>query len=166
MAKFAFEGTEQYIRMLQKVQQASRGTIKRAVYKGAGTFSDAVRARLEATPSVPDAYGVKAWRMEIPGRLTHSQKQGLLDGLGTARMEDADGYISTKVGFDGYNAVKTKKFPKGQPNALIARALENGSSAMMKQPFIRPVLKEYADKVVQEMSDVIDEDIEKLTGGK
>ena len=45
-----------------------------------------------------------------------------------------------KIGFDGYNEVQTKTFPNGQPNALIARSIESGSSTREKTPFLRPAL--------------------------
>ena len=45
------------------------------------------------------------------------------------------------MGFDGYNEVKTRKYPNGQPNALMARSIESGSSARDKYPFIRPAVQ-------------------------
>ena len=67
-----------------------------------------------------------------------------------------------KVGFDGYNAVSTMKYPKGQPNQLIARVTENGSSFMDKQPFIRPAINATKDKALEEMQRVIDEEVKKI----
>ena len=32
--------------------------------------------------------------------------------------------LNVKLGFDGYNGMKTKKYPKGQPNVLLARSIK------------------------------------------
>ena len=37
---------------------------------------------------------------------------------------------------DGYNSTVTKKYPKGQPNAMIIRALESGTSFRSRNPVI------------------------------
>ena len=63
-----------------------------------------------------------------------------MDGFGVSPLQDDSGYRNVKLGFDGYNSVKTKKYPQGQPNALIARVTESGSSYREKTPFIRPAV--------------------------
>ena len=52
-------------------------------------------------------------------------------------MQNDQGYVNVKLGFDGYNSVKTKKYPNGQPNALIASVTESGSPYREKTGFIR-----------------------------
>ena len=69
------------------------------------------------------------------------------------------------MGFDGYNDIKTKRWPNGQPNALIARACESGSSAMLKQPFVRPAIQRKKDAALEAMKQAADRELEKLTGG-
>ena len=69
-------------------------------------------------------------------RLSDPEKQGLLDGFGVSAMQNEGGYLNVKLGFDGYNSVKTKKYPQGQPNALIARVTNSGSSYRQKTRFL------------------------------
>ena len=92
-------------------------------------------------------------------RLSDKEKQGLLDGFGVSPMQDDGGYINVKLGFDGYNGVKTKKYPKGQPNALIARVTESGSSYREKTPFIRPAVNASKKQAEQAGQMKIDEKI-------
>ena len=77
-------------------------------------------------------------------------------------MQNENGYINVKLGFDGYNSVKTKKYPKGQPNALIARVTESGSSYRTKTPFIRPAVRATKKAAEQAGQAKIDERIAAL----
>lgn len=39
---------------------------------------------------------------------------------------------NVKIGFDGYNNIRSKRWPQGQPNQMVARAIESGTSWMSK----------------------------------
>ena len=67
-----------------------------------------------------------------------------------------------KLGFEGYNSLKTKSFPNGQPNLLIARRLERGSSVSKAHPIIKPAVKATKGICEQNMKQSIDESIKKL----
>ena len=101
-----------------------------------------MKANLIALPSVPDTEGLKAFafkpQQKIP--ITKAQKWGLVHSFGIASLRNEGGFIHVKIGFDGYNEVQTKTFPNGQPNVLIARSIESGSSTREKTPFLRPAL--------------------------
>ena len=101
-------------------------------------------------------------RARTPCALSVTQKQGLIASLGLSTMRDAGGYINTKLGFDGYNAVKTRKYPGGQPNALIARAAESGSVALIKTPFIRPGVRAAKKAAEKAMEKTLDKEIGKI----
>lgn len=137
MAKFIVgKGLENYIAYLQSINAATDEVIGEAVYEMAKVVADKVRANIEALPAVSNEANIATYRQGY-SRLSEPEKQGLLDGFGISPMQDDDGYINVKLGFDGYNSVKTKKYPQGQPNALIARVTESGSSYREKTPFIR-----------------------------
>ena len=138
MAKFIVgKGLENYIAYLQSINAATDEVIGEAVYEMAKVVADKVRANIEALPAVSNEANIATYRQGY-SRLSEPEKQGLLDGFGVSPMQDDDGYINVKLGCDGYNSVKTKKYPQGQPNALIARVTESGSSYREKTPFIRP----------------------------
>lgn len=140
MAKWIVgKGLDNYIAYLQSINAVTDEMIGEAVHDMANVVADRVRANIEALPAVPNAANVATYRQGY-SRLSEPEKQGLLEGFGVSPMQDDNGYRNVKLGFDGYNSVKTKKYPQGQPNALIARVTESGSSYRKKTPFIRPAV--------------------------
>ena len=163
MAKIVFAGLAEYEKLLGKLDSARTGILKVAVYEGADEVADAVREAVKALPEVKTSEAVADWLQEVPvDGITKAQKDGLLQGLYVARMEEDIDSVYTTIGFDGYNRVKTKKYPKGQANAMIARAVESGSSARRKTPFVRPAVNRIKDRAIQRMADKVDEQIKNL----
>lgn len=141
------KGIDKYIADLTALATSSDEMIKRAVYPAAGMVADAVKAGIE---SIPDS-------MLKPG-----QREGLRAGLGIARFRDDGGFIHVKIGMDGYNSRVTRKYPKGQPNAMIARAINNGTSFSGKYPFIDRAVSSSRAKAEKMMA----EEFDKLTAEK
>lgn len=140
MAKWIVgKGLNNYIAYLQSIEAVTDEMIGEAVYDMAKVVADKVRANIEALPAVSNEANIATYR-EGYSRLSEPEKQGLMDGFGVSPLQDDSGYRNVKLGFDGYNSVKTKKYPQGQPNALIARVTESGSSYREKTPFIRPAV--------------------------
>lgn len=136
MAKFVVgKGLDSYIAYLQKINLLSSDMVGEAVYDMAKVVADKVRANIEALPAVSNAANIATYKQGI-SRLSEPEKQGLLDGFGVSSIQNNDGYVNVKLGFDGYNSVKTKKYPNGQPNALIARVTNSGSSYRQKTRFV------------------------------
>lgn len=79
-------------------------------------------------------------------------------------MQNDKGYLNVKIGFDGYNRTKTEKYPKGQPNQLVARGVESGTSWKQKKPFIRPAVNRTKKKAEQMMAEILDKEINKIMG--
>lgn len=162
MAKYQFKGLDEYAAYLEKIQKNTPEILGRGVYEMAGVVADAVRKNIEALPAVTDAYNIKAYKEGYKSKLSQRQKQGLLDGFGISTMEEESGYLHVKLGFDGYNDVKTKKYPKGQPNVLVARSLESGSTYMDKKAFVRPAVRSSEKRAVEKCKVTIDEEIAKI----
>ena len=142
MAKWIMgKGLDNYIAYLQSINAVTDELIGEAVYDMAKVVADKVSANIQALDAAPKGETTyKVSETTIKSRLSEEQKKGLLDGFGVSPMQDDNGYFNVKLGFDGYNSIKTKKYPKGQPNALIARVTESGSSYREKTPFIRPAV--------------------------
>lgn len=167
MAKIVFNGLAEYEKLLGKLDTARTGIMKVAVYEGADEVADAVREATENLPTVKTSEAVSDWRQQVPvDGLTKKQKDGLLDGLYLLRMVEEDDGVYTKIGFNGYNKIRTKQYPNGQPNAMIARAVESGSSARRKTPFVRPAVNRVKERAIQRMADKLDETINNLMEGK
>lgn len=142
MATFKTQGLDKYVAQLERLGKKTDTVISEAVYEMAKVVADEVKANLIALPSVPDTEGLKAFASEPQQKIpiTKAQKWGLVHSFGIASLRNKGGFIHVKIGFDGYNEVQTKTFPNGQPNALIARSIESGSSTREKTPFLRPAL--------------------------
>lgn len=159
MAKITFPGLKDYELMLSRLEGATDDMIGRAVYAGAGIVADAVKQGIQSLPVVT-GYGTDT--NPLPGGVTAAQKVGLLDGFGISKLQDDGGYLNVKLGFDGYNRTRTEMYPQGQPNQLVARGVESGTSWKQKKPFIRPATTRSRKAAETEMKRVLDEEIEKI----
>lgn len=152
LAKLKFKGLEEYEGKLLKLESISKECIGRAIYEGAGEIANAVKANIEALPI--DTRHVR--NGELLNGITETQKQGLRDGFGIAPMQNDNGYMHVKLGFDGYNGQKTRKYPNGQPNAVIARSVNSGSSFRQRIPFVDNAVNAHKAAAEQKMKDEFD----------
>ena len=162
MAKITFPGLNDYELMISRLSKGVGDIAGKAIYAGAGIVADAIKENIKALPIVR-GYGTE--KDPLPGGVTAPQKAGLIDGLGISPMQSDAGYLNVKIGFDGYNATKTEKYPQGQPNQLVARGVESGTSWKQKKPFIRPAINASKSRAEAEMARILDQEIEKITKG-
>ena len=159
MAYLKFLGLKEFEYKLSQLEVKNKEIAGKAIYQGAKIVADEVKESIKSLPVIKDRRGDANNLIE---GVTQKQKDGLIESWGIAPMEEKNGYYSVKLGFDDYNKVVTKKFPKGQPNALIARAVEGGTSFRKKHPFIRPAVNRVKKKAEQKMAAVLDEEINKI----
>ena len=88
---------------------------------------------------------------------TETQKKGIADGFGIARMREAVDSTNVKLGFHGVNG-------DGKPNTVIARAVDSGSSRIQPTHFftgavnssraaaLGAIQNEFDDQIRQKMS--------------
>lgn len=157
MAKLKFKGLEEYENQLLKLEEISRECIGQAIYEGAKEIADAVKVNINNLPI--DERRVKDG--EMLNGVSSLQKVGLAQGFGIARLQNENGYIHVKLGFAGYNGVKTKQFPAGQPNSMIARSVNSGTSFRQKIPFVDNAVRQYKDAAEQAMVKKFDEALKK-----
>lgn len=162
MAKIKFDGIQRYEIMLSKIQTGTDKIIGKAIYAGAKIIADEIKSNIN---SLEVEQGQEGNSGKLLTGITSAQKKGLQEGFGIAPMEYKEGYRSVKLGFDGYNATITDKYPNGQPNVLIARAVEGGTSFRKKNPFVRKAIKAKKDAANKEMSKVFDEEISRIMKG-
>ena len=154
MAKIEFVGIDEYLEKLNKIGDKTTGLCKRALYDGAAVLADAVRSEVQALP-VTD-------RNTEPQQVLSYERDGLLAGLGIAKMKDDGGVVSTRVDFDGYNRLKSKTYPNGHPNSMIARAINSGTSKRKKNPFMSRAVAKAKAKAESAMSARMDADINEI----
>lgn len=162
MAKITFPGLNDFELMISRLSKGADDVAGKAIYAGAGIVADAIKENIKALPIVR-GYGTT--ENPLPGGVTAPQKAGLIDGLGISPMQSDAGFLNVKIGFDGYNATKTEKYPQGQPNQLVARGVESGTSWKQKKPFIRPAINASKSRAEAEMARILDQEIEKITKG-
>lgn len=145
-------GIDNYISQLQNLEMSAPDAIGKAVYEGAAIVADAIKANIDTIPIDESSSNGKR------NGLKKIQITGLKKGFGIAPMRDDSGYYNVKVGFNGYNLLTTKKYPSGQPNAMIARTIESGNSFTTKHPFVAPAVRASKDRAEKKMAEVIDKE--------
>lgn len=160
MAKFKFEGVDDLIDQYSRLAKNTDEVIGKAVYNGAAVVMRAVESAV-SNITTDDRFGTAERPTSGPSSI---QKAGLQHGLGIAKMRDDNGFKNVKIGFDGYNRVQTKTWPQGQPNAMVARSIESGTSWMRKQPFMRKAEQSARSKCEQVMGETVDKEIQRIIG--
>lgn len=142
-------GLNEYALRLSQLGEESEAIVKQAIYEGAKVMADQICKNIDTIPNI------------------HSyQKADLKNGLGIASMEDdGTGRWDTKIGFNGYGSVPTKKYPKGLPNILLARSVESGTSFRSKTPFVRRAVTAKRKETLSVMEKKVDEEIRKIMEG-
>lgn len=153
MATWKFEGLDEYLRQLERLQGSSDQAIGKAIYEGAGVVAKACAAAIKALP-VSNQYDSNG--------ITSVQKAGLIEGFGVSHAQTDGYYRNVKLGFDGYNGQKTHKYPNGQPNSLIARSINSGSSYRRKNPFMDKATASSKAACEATMQHVIETEIQKV----
>ena len=162
MARIRFAKLEEYELYLSGMKKDLPDIAGKAIYAGAKIIADEVKKNLNALNVTTDELAMAAYRKQEPTYLNERAKKGLIESFGVTKMEqDSGGLFNVKIGFDGYNDVKTKKYPKGQPNRLIARSVESGSTSTIKQPFMRKAVTATRKRAEDKMAEIIDEEIKK-----
>jgi hypothetical protein len=146
MATIKFPGIAEYERQLERIGSEAPRLCGKALYSGANVLAEAVQEEISGLTE-----------------LSSAQRRGLHDGLGVAHFWERDGVLQTKIGFDGYNAVKTKRWPRGQPNAMLARALIRGTSWLMPNRFTARAARKARQKATEAIRERFDNELEALT---
>ena len=140
--------TTDFAAKLQSVADDMDKVAEKALVEGASIVEKQMRSNLQ----------------KVIGSGTKSQSKStgqLLNALGKSPVKAniKTGGWDIKIGF-----LEPRK--DGTPNALVANILEYGKKGQAPKPFMKPALNATRRKVRTTMSRVIDEEIEKIMGGK
>lgn len=147
MATIRFKRGDDYLLKLERLGSSTDEITRRALYEGAKVVADAVKLNIRGLSL--DYYEQYILR-------------DLAESFGITPMRLFGGGWELKLGFDGYGSRRTKKYPRGLPNQLAARAIESGTSFRHKQPFVRPAVNAARNPCREAMKRQIDEDIQKI----
>lgn len=149
MAKWKFDGLDAYTMKIEAITKETQYLFGKAIYGGAKVVADEIKEAVWTIP-VDDSYysdhraGIRA-----------NERIDLANSFGIAPMRDDNGYINVKVGWDDYNRY-------GTANAVIARAVESGTSFMPKFGTISKAARRAKKKCEQEMESILDSELQKL----
>lgn len=155
MPKLEYSGLEDLGAILEHMDADTEAVLKMAVYDGAHQVFEEVKRQVQNLPT-SDQQGKHR-------DITPAQKQGLIAGLYGSKIQTENDEVCTYIGFTGYNSVRTKKYPNGQPNIMIARSVESGATYMNKRPFISKAKTAARAKALDAMRQTFEREMEKLT---
>lgn len=160
MATIQFKKGDEYIFKVAKLEAAvKKDILGRAIYDGADVVADEIRKSLEQVPT-DEGFGSETEKAKGPKK---AQKKGLYESLGIASMQDdGTGYLHVKIGFDGYNDIVTQRWPRGQPNQMVARSVESGTTWMQKNEFVKRAVKASRKRATEAMKKTVDKGIKKI----
>lgn len=150
-------GPDNYISSLKNLGNNTERICKKAVYVAGGIVADEIR---NGTKNLPNDKFKNLKESDKFSGVSDGQKKDLLNSFGISPIDrDRKGIINVKLGFEGYGSYPTKTYPKGVPNALLARSIESGSSVRQKIPFIRKAVMKTKKVALQEMEKSIESDM-------
>ena len=156
MATIDFKGGKEY---MAKISKLEANVLGKAIYIGAGIVADEIRKNLEQVPT-DERHGTEVNKAIGPKK---RQLKWLEHNFGIAPMlDDGTGYLHVKIGFKGYNDIRTKRWPNGQPNQMVARSVESGTTWMKKNPFVRKAMTASKQRSVAAMQDSVEKSIKEI----
>lgn len=163
MATIQFKSGDEYLLKISQLEAlAKEQVIGSAIYGAAEIVADEIRSELNKVPT-DEKWGTGDNLAAGPRKV---QKMGLEQSLGIAKMQsDGNGYYNVKIGFDGYNKVVTERWPNGQPNQMVARSVERGTSYMQSTPFVKRAVRQSRKRAIDYMRDAVDQETEKIMKG-
>lgn len=163
MATIKMTGIEAYNKFLKTLDMKLYDTVlSRAVYEGSAIAADEVKSELKHLPTVGGT-GSQEHPLIGPNPV---QKHFLIESMGVSPIKETDGFVHTRIGYDGYNSIKTKLWPQGQPNAMVAVNVERGTSFMFPNPFMKRAINRCKSRVIGVMGTTVDAEIKKIMDKK
>ena len=151
MAKVELKGFDDYETLIRHLEQSTEDIVSSGVYEGAKVVADAVKIQINGIRSSgPSEYETRRRLIQI---------RGLKESMGISSMRNDNGFINVKIGFDGYNELD-------QPNVMIARVFESGTSFSSKQPFFKRAVNQSRKACETKMKLEIDKQIKAITEGE
>ena len=126
------EGMDSITAMLAKAEDSAQGIAAQALYKGAGIVADSISSGARGITTSKFHYAEGWQRKPSP-----EEKEALVSAgaAGIAKFQETGNEVNTSVGYSrrGYATINGTR----KPVAVIANAINSGTSFMKKEPFIR-----------------------------
>ncbi len=125
------DGMEEISEMLTRMEEDAPKAAAAGLYDGAGVMAKEIEKGVNGIKTAPFKYASRGG-MRAP---SPEEQEALRGAIGVAKFDKNGTEVNTSVGFGnaGYADVAGKQ----RPVALIANAINSGTSFMQKQPFFR-----------------------------
>lgn len=153
------DGIDNIISQFEDLAENADSIASKALYAAAGATADEVHKAISNIPTSKPKHGTP--EDPVTGA-TALEKKSLHDAVGIAPFRSEGGAVDTSVGFDGHSDVKTKRWPQGIPNAVIARSIESGTSWRKKSPFMRKTKQKVQREIVKAAQEAAEEAINEI----
>ena len=153
-------GVDDLLKDLTVLTSDTERMISAALYDGAGLIFKSYKAAAQSIPT-DDRVCVRGNARKFG--LTPAQKAGIVEAVGIAKFRTEAGEVNTKIGIDGYNSVVTKRWPKGQPNVVVARGLVNGTSWLRPYDFPGKAKRAVKAEAERKMAETLKNEFAKRT---
>lgn len=168
MAKMTVKGLDAYLAKMTALEKATDTIVGAVIFDGAEIIADEVKDGLEHLPVAEHDgkpwFGTPGYPAYGPSR---EQKDGLLESFGVTPLQtDSKGFTNVHIGFDGYNSITSPQWPNGQPNQMVARAVEKGTSFMKANPVFKTRGNAAKPKARRAMKKRAEKEIGKIWGQK
>lgn len=159
MPTFKVEGMDDFIDLCIKTDRTLTSVIGKSIYPAGKHMGNAIKKSI-LDIEVDD--GSHHTPHQLKKGPSSKQYKGLIESFGIAKMHAGNNGYNVKCGFDGYNEIKTKKYPKGQPNAMIARSVNKGTSFMVAQPFMDNTVSRETVKTIEIIRENFEKQMERI----
>lgn len=164
MAIIKVEGFSEFLGMLDLTYTQTKRICGRSIHPGAKIVANECKKRLENLKTDDTLFRITEKFGDLRHGPTKRQKAALIESMGIAKLRPyRDGY-DVKLGFDGYNDIVSSRWPKGQPNAMIARSVNKGTSFMEAQPFMDQSVEVSRLKAMKAIEEQFDKEIINIWG--
>lgn len=132
--KMTVKGAKRVTLALDKLGAQAGRIARGAVYDGARVAADELRRQVLRLPQEHQRFLREGEKLRS---LSPTNRESLSAGMGIARFRGTGYSVETAIGFTGYGPMSTatKTYPRGTPNALIARSVEKGSVVRERSAF-------------------------------
>lgn len=154
------EGLDKLIDLCDLTARQTDKICGRTIYPGGGVMYESAK---QSTQAIRTDTGNYRARKVGP---SEEQKAALVESLGIAPIRKKQWGMNVKVGYDGYNNTVTERWPQGQPNMMIARAVESGTTFMQPQYFMERAVRSATPAVEKAMEEQFSEELLNIWGSK
>lgn len=162
MVSMKMEGLDKFIDLCNLTVKQTDKLCGRSIYPGGGIMYEYANQATRAIRTDPVGFrkGGMKWG---PSK---EQRDALVESLGIAPIRKQRWGMNVKVGYDGYNNIVTERWPQGQPNMMIARSVESGTSFMQPQYFMEKAVQRAAPAVEKAIETQFYEELTNIWGAK